>query len=258
VSVQVEALADEVFAASAAHARAGADAVRRSFGEVVSMPGYPDLAMVNVIGDLVAPDWTPDDLTRVIDAELPTAHRVRITSRDAPTIAALGPRLVAAGYRSETRIAMLQVSRLDQGPGGLSVTPVDGASRWAAFDALNRMDAAEQGWSAAMTHQLLELCHWRAAHTPHRYYLAWLDDRPVAYLGVFQHGMTAYLHSLFTQTAARHQGFGSAITLAAAERARDLGCDRITLECAGDSPLPAFYARLGFRPVGTQQHWTRP
>ena len=62
MSVQLDALADEVFAAAAAHVRAGARATRRPFGEVIWNPAYPDLAFANLIQDLVAPDWTVEDL----------------------------------------------------------------------------------------------------------------------------------------------------------------------------------------------------
>ena len=104
MSVQLDALADEVFAAAAAHARAGARATRRPFGEVISNPEYPDLAFANVIQDLVAPDWTVEDLERAVEQELSTARRVRIRSRDARTVAALGPRLATAGYPGEARV----------------------------------------------------------------------------------------------------------------------------------------------------------
>jgi GNAT superfamily N-acetyltransferase len=255
VSIQVEALADEVFAAAAAHARAGAHARRRPFGEVVSMPGYSDLGMVNLIRDLVAPDWTPDDLARVMNAELPGAHRVEITSRDARTIAALGPQLVAAGYQSDTGIAMLQVIPVEPPQARITVSMVEGVAGWAGFDALNRTEAEERDWSQATAGQLLQLCRWRARHTRHTYYVASMGDRPVAYVGLFQQAITAYLHSLFTAPAERRQGIGSAITLAVSARAHEMGSERIALECA--PPLAAYYAKLGFRGVGAEERWRR-
>ena len=120
------------------------------------------------------------------------------------------------------------------------------------------MDALEQGWDQATTRQLVDLCHWRAANTSHHYYVASEPGRVVAYVGVYQAGTTAYVHSLFTHPAARGRGAGAALMLAVSDRGHAMGCQRITLECARDSRLPAYYARLGFRTVGEEWVWTKP
>ena len=46
--------------------------------------------------------------------------------------------------------------------------------------------------------------------------------------------------------------------LAMSAEARNVGCERLTLQCTRDSFLPAYYERLGFRAVGEKQIWTRP
>lgn len=259
MSVQLEALADEVFSAGTAHARAGSHSVRRPFGEVICNPAYPDLAFVNLVEDLVAPDWTGAHLEQAVREDLRSARAVRITSRHPATITALDRPLRAAGYAQEMRVGMLQVDDRPVSLGtGLAIRKVDDPPAWAAFDELNRIDTAEAGECEAIAQQLIDLCHWRAANTPHHYFLAYQADRALAYVGLFQDGTTAYLHSLYTHPAHRKIGAGSALTRAVSRQAYAMGCQRVVLRCRRDGGLPAFYARLGFRVVGEQQVWTTP
>jgi GNAT superfamily N-acetyltransferase len=109
-----------------------------------------------------------------------------------------------------------------------------------------------------MRSQLNGLYRWRAANTPHYFYLADDGAHAVGHVGLFQHRASAYLHGLYTHPSARRKGAGAALTLAMSAQARVLGCERLTLQCTRDSFLPAYYERLGFRVVGEKQIWTRP
>jgi GNAT superfamily N-acetyltransferase len=221
---------------------------------------------LNGIEDLVAPTWQAADLERVVQEAIPGAITYRASSRDPATIAVLSPLLVAAGYSSETRVAMVQVSVPSipspaggggQG-GGFEILPVANNEAWAAFEGLISADTHEHGWTDPMSAQLIALYRWRAANTPHHFYLADDGTRTVGHVGLFQHGTNAYLHGLYTHPSARRRGAGAALTLAMSEQARKLGCQRLTLQCVRDSSLPAYYERLGFRAVGEKQIWTRP
>jgi GNAT superfamily N-acetyltransferase len=212
----------------------------------------------------VAPNWNAADLEKVVRDAIPAATTYRASSRDPATIAALNPRLIAAGYSSETRVAMVQVS-IPSTPfpfgggqgGGFKILPVASEESWAAFEALIDADTREHSWSEPMRAQLIALYRWRAANTPHRFYLADDGTRTVGHVGLFQHGVSAYLHGLYTHPSARRRGAGAALTLALSAEARALGCERLTLQCTRDSSLPAYYKRLGFRAVGEKQIWTR-
>ena len=225
---------------------------------------YPDLFFLNGIEDLVAPTWRAADLERVLQQAIPGAITYRASSRDPATIAVLNPTLVAAGYSSETRVAMVQVSvpslpsRGAGQDGGFKIIPVASDEAWEAFERLIDADTQEHGWSNPMRAQLIALYRWRAANTPHHYYLADDGTQTVGHVGLFQHGTTAYLHGLYTHPSARRRGAGAALTLAMSAEARALACQRLTLQCTRDSPLPAYYERLGFRAVGEKQIWTRP
>jgi GNAT superfamily N-acetyltransferase len=222
---------------------------------------------LNGIENLVAPDWEAADLQRVLREAIPQATTYRASSRDPATIAALNPLLIAAGYTSETRVAMIQVSIPTESPsrlagegrgGGYTIIPVRTEESWAAFEGLIYADTQEHGWTDSMREQLVALYRWRAANTPHHFYLADDGTQTVGHVGLFQHGANAYLHGLYTHPSARRRGVGAALTLAMSAQARALGCERVTLQCTRDSSLPAYYSRLGYRTVGEKQIWTRP
>src|SRR2546423_9337622 len=110
MSVQLAALADEVFGAAADQARAGARMVRSAFGEIVWNARFPGLFSHSGLADLIAPDWAVEDLEQAFLETVPNPRAIRASSRDAATIARLGPLLASAGYRHEIRIAMIQVN----------------------------------------------------------------------------------------------------------------------------------------------------
>ena len=272
MSVQLEALADEVFGAAAAQARLGSQSVRRSFGEAIWNPTFPELFFLNGIGNLVAPNWTVDDFEAVVRETIPGVRTFRAYSRDSETIASLGQALIAAGYVHDCRIAMVQVgppaplqpqpitpSPLGGGQGrGYEIRPVNSEAGWRDFEQLIHADTTEHGWTPAMREQLIALYRWRVDQTPCRFFLAYAADRAVGHVGLFQHGTTAYLHGLFTDPAQRRRGAGSILTLAMQGEAMVMGCDRLTLQCSDDGYLPGYYRRLGFRAVGEQHIWTKP
>lgn len=266
MSVQLQALADEVFAAASAQARAGAQTVRRPFGETVWNPNYPDLFFLNGIRDLVAPDWQVADFEAAVQQTIPRVRAFTACSRDSRTIATLGASLVAAGYEHDLRIALIWA--FTPGPkfaspagggqgGGFTIVPVDNPERWTAFEQLLVADMQWHRWTQGMREQLVALYKWQADQTPTRFFLAYEADRAVAHVGLFQHGATAYVHALFTVREARRRGAGSILTLAMRKEAIAVGCDRLTLQCRDDGYLPGYFTRLGFRAVGEQHTWTK-
>jgi GNAT superfamily N-acetyltransferase len=259
VAVQLDALADDVFAAAAAQTMGSGQSRREPFGVVIRNPDYPDLFFMNGIDGLKAPSWSVSELETTLREALPGVLNLIMTSRDPETIAGLGPRLDAAGYRREVLVAMVQVRDPDPLPClKLAVAEVESSQHWQDFEELVRTDTAERGRSEAMTTQRIALYRWRAANAPQHLFIAYDDGDAVARVGFYQHGANAYVHAMYTHPAARRRGIGSALTVAMSERARAIGSERLTLQCTKGTNLPAFYERLGFRIVGEQSMWTRP
>ncbi|HEY8677226.1 MAG TPA: GNAT family N-acetyltransferase [Candidatus Dormibacteraeota bacterium] len=257
MSVQLDALAEEACAAAAAQNRASGESTRKRYGEILRTPAYPDLTFLNAIVDLVAPSWQVADLEEAVVDAMPSIGYIRASSRDRQTITALGPRLVDAGYAAEARVAMVQTFGPEERPSLARIRPVKDAATWVDFENLIRQDLRD-GWTPAMTAQLIGLYRWRDANLPQRFFLAYEDGRPLGHVGLYQHGTTGLIHALFTDAQARRRGVASALLHAVRNHATAAGCDRIALHCARDSELPAFYQRQGFRAVGEELIWVRP
>ena len=258
MSVHLEALADEVFSAADAQARPAVRVERFPFGEVRRSPDYPDLFFLNGITQLRAPDWSAEDLERVLAEKLPGVASARVSSRDPQTIARLGPLLSEAGYQAECRVAMIEVAASEQPRPGIVVRPLETADDWRAFEGLVRGDAAEHGWTQARSDQLVRLYLDGEKLAQQSWLLAFIDGQAVGYVGLYQHRTVGYLHALYTPGPARGRGVGSALVVGTSGSARALGCERLTLQCTRDSFLPGFYHRLGFRVVGEMWIWSRP
>jgi GNAT superfamily N-acetyltransferase len=178
-------------------------------------------------------------------------------------VAALDASFGAPGA-TERRVAMVQVfteipSRAGGPPAaGFTLVAVRDDSAWMAFAELIRLNVAEAGGTDEMTAALISLNRWRASNTPPGFYLAYQGDRAVAYVGLFQHRSSAYLHSLFAEPNFRGRGAGSFLIRAMDAEARSVGCERVVLQCTRESGLPGYFERLGFRAVGEQPGWTTP
>jgi GNAT superfamily N-acetyltransferase len=258
VSVQLEALADEVFAAASAQGLPVCQVERLPFGEVRRSPTYPDLVFLNGITDLLAPSWSVVDIEHTIAEKFPGIAKVRVSSRDPETIVRLGPGLIQAGYQAECRVAMVQVTEpAVPSSGHTAVRPLQGPADWQRFEELIRGDAAENGLSNAATEQLVRLYH-EGKEQVQSWLLASSAGDAVGYVGLYQHRQIGYLHALYTRPPARRQGAGSALVNEASQLARARGCERLTLQCLRDSFLPGFYHRLGFRTVGEMWIWIKP
>jgi GNAT superfamily N-acetyltransferase len=258
-SLHVQALAEEVFETEVALSRAGGHTRRYSFGEVVSNAAYPHIYLANAILGFQATDWPAERLGAFFEEAIPHSPQRKLATTNATVRAGIEPTLLADGYRSEHKLAMVQVAA----PEG-SAPPAIAMERvvppgWTHYDALVRESTAESStpWLPAAVDEWIALKHWQAENLPLEWYVASEASEPVGRIGLFQHGFTARLQNVFVRHYARHRGVATAMLLAMTTRARQLGCQRLTLMCGLGSTLPEFYRRFGFRPVGEWYAWTR-
>ncbi len=246
----IRALAEDVFDTEAALARAGGRSEPHPFGEVVSNPAYPHIAMVNGLLGFWATNWPVDRFERFL----------KVATTDPVVRATLDQALPPVGYRPEHKLAMTQVAEPQRSANpAISVERVDG-QRWSDYDQLIRESAAEEPrpWLPAAVEEWIALKHWQAANLPLEWYVAYDAARPIGRIGLFQHGFTGRLQNVFVRRQERGHGVGGSLLLAMTERSRQLGCQRLTLMCGLQTTLPQLYHRFGFRPVGEWYAWVKP
>jgi GNAT superfamily N-acetyltransferase len=170
-------------------------------------------------------------------------------SLDPPEPADLEIRLLARGWQLgwQPRWLWLDLEKLNAGhprPAGLTVAPVEDEALWDAprLPYYNRA-------AAALTHALTQREPQRVWH-----FAAWLDGKPVGHstlcvttgpLGV------GGLYDIGVVPEARGRGIGKAVTLAACQQARALGCRHVLLNGTGER----MYGQVGFVGLGWGRTW---
>jgi len=172
-----------------------------------------------------------------------------VTDESSP--ADLFDRLVAAGAEPDDELTAMVLDRVpDPAPDGVEVRPVrtfdefrawdeiaKAGFRWAGQESPDAIDRLDDAWR-----------HWQT-EPMRRFYLAWIDGRPVAEAGL---AMTtagpAVLSGGATLPEARGRGAYRALVRARWEDARRLGASAIVVQASAMS-RPVL-ERTGFRPVG--------
>lgn len=217
--------------------------------------GYPDPFRSTVVSARFRPDHA-DRRVREISAAY-AARQTGFLWWVAPfhTPADLPRRLLGAGLRLEgiapaMAMDLADLPRREALPAGLEIVPVRDVGTLREF--INvlalEMGVPEGSQNPAARHHaaLLEAIPptLAAERVPLRY-LGLLDGRPVATSRVSIGGGVAGLYAVATLPDVRGRGIGRALTLAALEAGRSLGC-RIGALQASDDGLPV-YRRIGFR-----------
>lgn len=81
------------------------------------------------------------------------------------------------------------------------------------------------------------------------FWLAYVNDTPVGYVGLQDLGDTGELRRMYMNRSYRRQGIGQALCLALIEHARQVGMHAVELWTAEDGPGRRLYEMLGFEKI---------
>jgi GNAT superfamily N-acetyltransferase len=87
------------------------------------------------------------------------------------------------------------------------------------------------------------------------YYLAYLEDQPVATLHLLRDGATAGIYAVGTIKTHRRKGVSSTLIARAVTDAQSVGCDLICLSSEANGYAQTLYTKLGFHPAFESQMW---
>ncbi|MGI6032254.1 MAG: GNAT family N-acetyltransferase [Coriobacteriales bacterium] len=87
----------------------------------------------------------------------------------------------------------------------------------------------------------------------YEYYFVDEEDEHIGFLGIQPHESYLFLSKLYLVKEARGKGYGRAMFNTVKERAKELGCSTIRLNCARDNVASLdYYDHIGFKKVGRE------
>jgi GNAT superfamily N-acetyltransferase len=223
---------------------------RTAYGVARLSPDVPSVYSANLVE--VTRPAAPVEVLSDVEARF-AAHglRHRRVTTAVPEVAwALAPALHDRGWAAERTVVMVHDRRTAPASSPLRVGPVD-LDRWLAH---RRAVVAAEGWGRdpAVQEQVLALDRRR----DDRIGVTWvLDDDGAAGCRVDRHGTVAQIEEVNVLAEARGAGRGTALMAAAMAVCADAGL--LFLVADADDWPQRWYARLGFRPVGSGWGWTR-
>ena len=210
-------------------------------------------------GAVAAARFTPESADARIGAIL--GHHLR---HGEPTLWWTGPLSTPADLEARLRAHGLQCQRRLPGmacdlhametgfrrPDGLTIGPLEDFSVFRDHEHPFFGPA-----NTARRRNLIEGVGFMTRREPRRawHFVAALDGVPVGCATVFLGAGVAGLYHVGTVERARGRGIGKAVTLAALEHARELGC-RVSILHASAEGEP-IYLRIGYREVCRMSHW---
>jgi len=170
-------------------------------------------------------------------------------------------RLALEGYARDDTLLMLLEGELAGRPQPHDVRPVADEAAWRDYAALHELDLREYGEKvpggieAGVAEQMMR-CR-RTKSPPVRYWLAWADGQPRAYLASWEGtGGVGQVEDLFTHPEFRHRGLATALIHHGVAEARKEGAGPVVIVADTADTPKRMYAAMGFRPVAVSRcYW---
>ncbi len=191
-------------------------------------------------------------------------HRCfRLDHRSPPLLEA---RLALEGYqKGETLMFVLEGAFLGAAKRH-EIRLVEGERDWEAYARLREMDWQDyvrrsgrpyDETEAKAAEQMVACC--RAKSPPVRYWLAYVDGEPRAYLGSWEGANgVGQVEDLFTHPDYRHRGLATALLQHGVADARSRGAGPMVIAADVSDTPKLMYAAMGFRPVAVvRAYWRR-
>ena len=191
-------------------------------------------------------------------ADIP--HRAYHIYSDTPP--AIEARLALEGYERNDALIMLLAGDLAGQAKYHDIRLVEGEENWKAHRSLHMagwityQETAGEAESSAVGEAMFR--SRRAKSPPMRYWLAYVDGAPSAYLASWE-GLdgVGQVEDLYTQPEFRHRGLATALIHHCVADCRSHGAGPVVIVCdPGDTPKQ-MYAAMGFRPVAMKRSYWR-
>ncbi|MDP2674409.1 MAG: GNAT family N-acetyltransferase [Dehalococcoidia bacterium] len=171
-------------------------------------------------------------------------------------------RLALEGYERKDTLVMLLEGETAGAPNPCDIRPVESEADWQAYSSLHEIDWREYadkipgGADMAVAEQMVRTR--RAKTPPVRYWLAWADGQPRAYLASWE-GVdgVGQVEDLFTHPEFRHRGLATALIHHCVADCRAHGAGAVVIAADTADTPKNMYAALGFRPVAISRTYWR-
>jgi len=246
-----------------ANLRLGNELFEAAGATFVRNRGAPDIYDANhVTGIRVNTAAEIDALFQRVETEF-TGYLHRRFDTDHRTHPSLIARLRLDGYERSEGLVMLLEGDLIGTAKEFDIRAIETESDWAAFEILKREDwlqaRRKQGRPAAPELARAMVGVDRAKCPPVRYFLAYVDGKPVAYFNAWEgNNGLGQVEDLFTLPDLRNHGSATALMHHCVADCRARGARQVIIVAdPSDTPMH-IYAATGFRPIAVNAHyWKR-
>jgi len=171
-------------------------------------------------------------------------------------------RLALEGYARDDTLLMLLEGELAGRPQPHDIRPVADEAAWRDYAALHELDLREYGEKvpggieAGVAEQMMR-CR-RTKSPPVRYWLAYVDGRPSAYLASWE-GLdgVGQVEDLFTHPEFRRRGLAATLIHHCVADCRAHGAGPVVIAADALDTPKRMYAALGFRPVAISRTYRK-